>query len=118
MEIYAGSPSYLITAGGKPATWVIPGKYGFGYEDKNLGVAVPISFMPTGLGAGVGVSPNDAQELIQFSHFSDVPEVQLTAAPGGTENYGVASDFACGFDLHPPVWAWTEVRETGRRILS
>lgn len=47
MEIYAGSPSYLITAGGRPAIWVIPGDYGFGYQSQNLGVAVPISFMPT-----------------------------------------------------------------------
>src|SRR5262249_43306515 len=28
MEIYAGSPSYLITAGGKPANYVIPGVEG------------------------------------------------------------------------------------------
>jgi hypothetical protein len=48
-EIYAGSPSYLISAGGRPAQWVIPGFEGFGYEAQNLGVAMPISFMPTAL---------------------------------------------------------------------
>ena len=52
MEIYCGSPSYLITAGGKPARWVIPGDFGHGYKDQNRGVAVPNSFMPTGLSAG------------------------------------------------------------------
>jgi hypothetical protein len=48
-EIYCGSPSYLISAGGRPAQWVIPGFEGFGYEAQNLGVAMPISFMPTAL---------------------------------------------------------------------
>ena len=48
-EIYAGSPSYLISAGGRPAQWVIPGFEGFGYQAQNLGVAMPISFMPTAL---------------------------------------------------------------------
>ena len=51
MEIYAGSPSYLITAGGKPANYVIPGFLGFGYETSNIGVAMPSSFMPTALSA-------------------------------------------------------------------
>ena len=56
MEIYASSPSYLITAGGKPARWVIFGEYGEGYKGNNLGVAVPTSFMPTGRSASNMVS--------------------------------------------------------------
>ena len=51
MEIYSGSPSYLVTAGGKPANYVIPGLLGFGVDDSNIGVAMPTSFMPTGLSA-------------------------------------------------------------------
>src|SRR5262249_7152212 len=61
MEIYASSPSYLITAGGRPCTYAIPGvlvgPIGFGFDDANRGVAVPTSFMPTGLSAGVDVNP-------------------------------------------------------------
>jgi hypothetical protein len=105
MEIYAGSPSYLITAGGKPAIWVIPGQHGKGFQAQNLGVAVPTSFMPTGLSAGADVSPNDAKELIQFLRFSDDPEDDISGGDhGGTENYGVAPDFACGFAFHLPDW--------------
>jgi hypothetical protein len=100
MEIYASSASYLITAGGQPATWVIPYYNLFGHPlggpDQNLGVAMPTSFMPTGLSAGIDVSPNDARSLIQFLHFSD--------KPGETENLGVAPDFMCGFQFHFPPW--------------
>jgi hypothetical protein len=35
MEIYCGSPSYLITAGGKPATYVIQGYLAWGWLDQN-----------------------------------------------------------------------------------
>jgi len=140
MEIYAGSPSYLITAGGEPADYVIPGYLGFGYHDNNLGIAVPTSFMPTGRSAGRNVSlqqlansagmsarpvslkavakvfsysapfsfsdlflnTNNANDLIQLSSFSSNWR-SLTGAVG-TENYGVAPDFACGYCFHLPVW--------------
>jgi hypothetical protein len=105
LEIYAGSPSYLISAGGRPAIWVIPGESGFGYQQQNLGVAVPISFMPTG--AITGTSASDARELIQIMHLSDVPRPEngiQAADHGATENYGVAPDFACGVDIHLPDW--------------
>jgi hypothetical protein len=107
MEIYAGSPSYLLTAGGKPATWVIPGKFGVGYQAQNLGVAVPNSFMPTGLSARIVPRPdgsgtiNESAELIQIMRFSDAPE---DSDAGGTINYGVAPDFMCGFAFHLPEW--------------
>ena len=49
MEIYASSSSYLITAGGRPARWVIEGSdtvFGrYGFLDKNIGVAVSTSFI-------------------------------------------------------------------------
>lgn len=111
MEIYAASPSYLITGGGRPARWVIGGDFGRGYYTQNLGVAVPISFMPTGASAGPEVSPHDARELIQILHFSDDPEDDVGGGDhGGTENYGVAPDFACGFQFYFPDWTWTEIR--------
>jgi hypothetical protein len=112
MEIYAGSPSYLLTAGGKPATWVIPGRFGFGFQPQNLGVAVPTSFMATGFSAGIvpradgSGTINDAAELIQIMRFSDVPD---HGGDGETMNYGVAPDFICGFRFHLP--AWTKIPE-------
>jgi len=114
VEMYSGSPSYLISAGGRPATWVIPGAYSFGYQHQNLGVAVPITFMPAG---GIGVNDggatvylpiSESRDLIQIMHLSDAPAPESggkQAAPhGGTENYGVAPDFACGVDIHLPNW--------------
>jgi hypothetical protein len=98
MEIYAGSPSYLITAGGKPADYAINPRVGgivFGDVKQQLGVAVTTSFMPTGLSAGINTQ-NNASDLIQFSSFSD--EVSTAA------NYGVAPDFACGHRVHLPEW--------------
>jgi hypothetical protein len=112
LEIYAGSPSYLISAGGRPAIWVIPGKMSYGYQQQNLGVAVPISFMPAG--AITGASTSDSRELIQIMHLSDLatPENGIqNAEHGATENYGVAPDFACGVDIHLP--AWTKVPSVG-----
>ena len=106
-EIYAGSPSYLITAGGSPATYAVdPYVLGFvvGDQAQQLGVAVTTSFMPTGTSAGY---PNPklciprslqnwATDLIQFSRFSD--------KPGEAVNYGVAPDFACGHKMYSPHW--------------
>jgi hypothetical protein len=106
-EIYAGSPSYLITAGGSPANYAIdpiflgitpPG------QDQQLGVAMPTSFMPTGTSAGFphpdlhrpNNLQNSALELIQFSKFSDKPDK--------VNNYGVAPDFACGHNMYSPFW--------------
>ena len=97
-EIYAGSPSYLITAGGSPATYAIdPTVLGVvvGDQAQQLGVAVTTSFLPTGSSAGSGTQ-NNAKDLIQFSSFSD--------SPGKMLNYGVAPDFACGHRVHLPDW--------------
>ncbi|HEV2386042.1 MAG TPA: hypothetical protein VGS20_02190 [Candidatus Acidoferrales bacterium] len=109
-EIYAGSPSYLISAGGRPAIWVIPGKFGFGYQAQNLGVAVPISFMPT------SGSAYNARDIIQIMHISDRPTAEngISAADhGGTENYGVAPDFACGVGAYFGGFAGAGIPDTG-----
>jgi hypothetical protein len=100
-EIYAGSPSYLITAGGEPATYAVDLSWpadipivGPKIADKQaqqLGVAVTTSFMPTGTG-------RRARDLIQFSSYSSL------SATKHRSNYGVAPDFACGYGLHLPGW--------------
>jgi hypothetical protein len=117
LEIYASSPSYLITAGGAPATYAVNPYFGYfpeGDPEKQLGVAVPTSFMPTGQSITnkppvdqgfttemLGNSVNKASELIQFSTFSqdfnDNPQL-------GTRNYGVAPDFVCGHKIYLPAW--------------
>lgn len=98
-ELYAGSPSYLITAGGSPSTYAIDPHFAgvvVGDQTQQLGVAVTTSFMPTRInkenpGTGMG-----AMDLIQFSSFSDIPD--------NMDNYGVAPDFACGHRVHIPEW--------------
>lgn len=111
MEIYAGSPSYLISAGGAPGPWAIdPGPAlvqiaSYKEVQKQLGVAVTTSFMPTGPGSGLGTHDN-ARDLIQLSTFSDgfyvqvFDEVRRNSPP--CANYGVAPDFACGHRIHLP----------------
>ena len=99
MEINAGSPSYLITAGGEPAPFAIsPYVVGieFGDNEQQGGVAVTTSFMPTGQSAGY-TTQNTAIDLIQLSNFGTL---ESWAA-----NYGIAPDFACGHQLHLPIWA-------------
>jgi hypothetical protein len=128
-EIYACSPSYLITAGGQPTTWAIDPRFSFagvviGDQDQQLGVAVTTSFMPTGQSAGLASesdwglihirsdAPTDASTtLIQFSAFdflSQVGATELTQPfPAGVDrvmNYGVAPDFACGHQTYLPRW--------------
>ena len=101
MEIYAGSPSYLITAGGAPSTYAIdPHFAGFTMPDneQQLGVAVTTTFMPTSYIHTL----IKADELIQFSFFTDltIPLIGLS----GAWNYGVAPDFACGHQIRLPDW--------------
>ncbi len=113
-EIYAGSPSYLISAGGNFATWAIdPGPVSLSAKlrrknDQQLGVAVTTSFMPTtGSGFDCG-DPTLARDLIQFGRFSDV---------AGVFNYGVAPDFACGPQVHLPEWCQKAIAaDSGPRL--
>lgn len=100
-EIYASSPSYLLSAGGSFATWAIdPGPVSLSAKlrkknDQQLGVAVTTSFMPTTRPSLDYGDPTRAIQLIQFGHFSDVE---------GVYNYGVAPDFACGPQVNLPGW--------------
>jgi len=102
MEIFASSPSYLITAGGTPATYAIDPHFAgfkFGDYEQQRGVAVTTSFMPT----TYAQNSVRADGLIQFSGFSD----QMFTKPfifGGAWNYGVAPDFACGHQIQLPDW--------------
>ena len=101
MEIYAGSPSYLITAGGAPATYAIdPYFLGAPRGDyvQQRGVAVTTSFMPT----TYSHQSVKADGLIQFSAFSDLTNALY--ANYGAWNYGVAPDFACGHQMQLPEW--------------
>ncbi|MEA2162136.1 MAG: hypothetical protein QOK37_263 [Thermoanaerobaculia bacterium] len=115
MEIYAGSPSYLISAGGAPAPFAVdPDLHAFidpEAEAEQLGVAVTTSFMRT------GHRVNDATSVIQFGEFSknikSVLEFKILGQtvfeinaiePKSVANYGVAPDFACGHQVWLPEW--------------
>lgn len=116
-EIFAGSPSYLITAGGATAPFAID-PYIIIYlpsgQDQQRGVALPSSFMPTGESAGNNPNdPNkategfaaDATNLIQIGRF-------MQEGPG--RNYGVAPDFLCGPYLSLPRWCIDAIVPTQR----
>src|SRR5437016_4510687 len=94
IEIFASSPSYLITAGGQPAPYAID-PYILGIpapgSEKQVGVAVTTTFMPTTYRHRAIY----AQDLIQFSFFAEYGDVR---------NYGVAPDFACGPQIKLPAW--------------
>jgi hypothetical protein len=109
-EIYAGSPSYLITAGGSPADYAIdPDLADALSPDKvaeQLGVAVTTSFIPTmrpNLDCG---DPTQAIHLIQFGRFAEWP---------GVYNGGVAPDFACGPQVNLPQWCTDAIAEDRRK---
>lgn len=111
-ELYAGSPNYLISAGGNPTYYSsvvhVPVVGGEGIA-KDLGVAVPTSFlpnMPVGKGLWLG-------EFVQYGQYgTDITTVR---------NMAVAPDFACGpttyippdisaaVSIRPPNSHWTFV---------
>ena len=122
MEIYCGSPSYLITAGGAPSSFAIdPGpsllvEEGRKKSEQQLGVAVPTSFMPTGI-----IDPgtqNSAKDLIQFGAFSEgfsfVQDGELVQSSPTVANYGVAPDFACGHKMNLPSWVLGDGQADGQ----
>jgi hypothetical protein len=80
-EIYAGSPSYLISAGGHYAT---PAYKALGIKgsDDDIGLALPTTVMPTGF-----VLSRD--DLIRFEGSSDDTK---------RSNMCVAPNFACGIN--------------------
>lgn len=96
-ELYAGSPSYLISAGGNASSFaytaslldiVHPG------ASSELGLAMPTIFIPSSdcepQTGGFGFTLADT---IQFGKFSADPE---------TVNLGVAPNFACGGPIYVP----------------
>jgi hypothetical protein len=91
-EIYAGSPSYLITAGGRPANKVYQGSAAgvFSGKTSDFGSAMPTTFMPTGVGATL-------EEMIQFGHYAD----GLAEGADLIAHLCVAPDFACGANVFP-----------------
>lgn len=164
MELYAGSPSYLISAGGEAGDYAIdprlsPASIGLilgvvlgtvaglaafnplaavslmlvwggiggavgaivgaftkgaviNDQSNQLGVAVTTSFIPAKGNKVLEDALEEAlpgkivdradQLLIQFGSFS---QEKLPASNGrGVANYGVAPDFACGFNVHIPAW--------------
>jgi hypothetical protein len=119
-EIYAGSPSYLISAGGQPATYAIDPSIAAILSPstvaQELGVAVTTSFMPTSgrtgdtRGAYRAGTQNYSQDLIQFGSFAQLSTQDLIQfglfgqEPAIVANYGVAPDFACGHVVHLPPW--------------
>lgn len=114
-EMFAASPSYLITAGGSPATFAIDPYVGFylpkpSFQDKQRGVAMPTSFMPTGESAG---NNPDAPEKATVGFASGaVSLIQLGgfAQRGHVMNYGAAPDFLCGPFLTLPAWCRDTIR--------
>lgn len=91
-EIYAGSPSYLISAGGHyaPPPYKVGGALGRAADSGNV---LPTTLMPTG-------RFESRDDLLQFK--GDV--VSGNATPGAWEsaNMCVAPDFACGANPYIP----------------
>jgi len=88
-ELYAASPSYLISAGGNPSFYAYVITIGDAKQvgdDADLGVAGPTVFMPTGAGLAL-------DELIQLGKQSTDPNVK---------NLCVSPDFACGGPIYLP----------------
>jgi hypothetical protein len=117
-EIYAGSPSYLITAGGHPTDFAYRADIGvesyllatylgaffvgatsailaaeaaeelINGASENRGAAMPTTFIPTG-------EALDLKGVIQFGIYT------ADAAPDA-HHMGVAPDFACGYGIYLP----------------
>jgi hypothetical protein len=101
-ELYAGSPSYLISAGGRPTNYsgvatvqvheLVGGITGKAGAEADRGVALPTTFMPTN--AADSIREPNLDDLIQLGKFGTDSTV--------TNNMGVAPDFACGEFIYIP----------------
>lgn len=114
MEIYASSPSYLITAGGEAAGYAIDPTFAglvIGDQAQQLGVAVTTSFIPTSWSGGSNQLLNRATQVVQLSCFSATPASPFTG--NSVMNYGVAPDFACGHQIFLPTWTGIAKGVTG-----
>ena len=108
-ELFAGSPSYLLSAGGQSAGHAIdPRFFGVvvGDQDQQLGAAVTTSFMPTLRRREQEPDPlldpraSRADELIQFSRFG----TGVARWAPHARNHGVGPDFLCGEQVRVPDW--------------
>ena len=94
-ELYAGSPSYLITAGGHPTIQAYKGCASVGIEvvcsgkTSDLGSAMPTTFMPTGSGLTL-------ESMVQFGQYTDL----ITDNGPVKHHMCVAPDFACGIGVY------------------
>ena len=118
-EINAGSPSYLITAGGMPAPYAIDPYFLFilpSGQDQQLGVALPSSFMPTG-GSATNMRAVDGTITVPGglqSWAADAIQVGRFAQNGYNLNYGVVPDLLFGPFLHLPDWCKQAIRFENR----
>jgi hypothetical protein len=109
-ELYSGSPSYLITAGGHPTNYAYEGQVAGFWAGKSpdLGSAMPTTFIPACYYKEQCAEGLSLSAMIQFDHYATYATwAELTPAvpPAG---YGyhmcVAIDFACGLSVHLPDW--------------
>jgi hypothetical protein len=98
-EVYAASPSYLITAGGHPTDYCYKG-VALGNSSgvtADLGAAMPTTFMPTSEPALAPFSLT-LDNMIQFGVYTDI----ITANDLAKWHLWVAPDFACGWQIYLP----------------
>jgi hypothetical protein len=116
-EIFAGSPSYLITAGGAPAPFAIDPYIVFylpSGQDQQRGVALPSSFMPTGESAGNNPDHPDKATEGYAADATNAIQIGRFMQEGPGRNYGVAPDFLCGPYLSLPRWCIDGIVEQRR----
>ncbi len=96
-ELYAGSPSYLITAGGSPSFFAYRADIlGIAHpgEDADLGIAMPTTFIPS-----VDCNPRPPGFGTMLS---DVIQFGKATTDLAAFNLGVAPNFACGSPVYVP----------------
>jgi hypothetical protein len=96
-ELYAGSPSYLISAGGNPSFYAYTANIaGLSHpgESQDIGLALPTTFIPS-VNSGPRTTPfaTSLTDIIQFGKLS---------ADHDTVHLGVAPNFVCGGPIYVP----------------
>jgi hypothetical protein len=117
-ETFAGSPSYLITAGGSPGPFAINPYFWVilpSGQDQQRGVAMPSSFMPTGQSAGNNPDAPDKAKVGYAADAGHLIQVGRFTQSGPVRNYGVAPDFLCGQLLALPRWCVDAINSNHRR---
>jgi hypothetical protein len=99
IELYAASPSYLISAGGNPTFYAyVADVAGITYlgDSVDLGVALPTTFMPT-----APPFPYTSDGGITLVNIVQLGQL-TTGVDSTTVHFGVAPDFACGDTTYLP----------------